>query len=387
MSVDIESLVKKIINPKTQKTLVEEQRILECKEEFGELVIQYKRDEISPLDKREIEKQIAQVFGEFFPLENIKVLTISQRSQEVYDNLKEKKEAMESPKEPQEQAKLNVGHAPAANKRKVPGVKKIIAVASGKGGVGKSTFSTNLALSIKNQGYKVGLIDADIYGPSLPMLLGKRGVKPYSNENKKIIPVEAHGIHLMSFGFFIGEDDPVIWRGPMLGGVLNQFLFDVDWEGFDVLILDLPPGTGDIQLSMIQNTVVDGVIIISTPQDVALLDATKGLEMFRKVETPILGLVENMSSFICDSCDKEHFIFGKDGVKNSSQKLGVKYLGSIPIETKLRESSDNGVPYMSDNENKENPVWKSYTSISEQVVEKLNFTKEQKGFFNKLFGK
>ncbi len=387
MDTKLQELLARVVNPATGKSLVEEQRITSCKEEFGQLVIEYKRDEISPLDKREIEKQIAQVFGEHFPIENIKVLTISERSQEVYKNLNSKSdEAKEATSAPKESANLKVGHGSIGQKKKVPGVSSVIAVASGKGGVGKSTFSANLAISLKNQGLKVGLIDADIYGPSLPMILGKRDVKPFSNSEKKIIPVNAHGISFISFGLFISEEEPVIWRGPMLGGVLNQFLFDVDWSGHDVLIIDLPPGTGDIQLSMIQSTSVDGVVVISTPQDVALLDATKGLEMFRKVEIPILGLVENMSSFICDSCDKEHFIFGSDGVKKASQKLGVDYLGSIPIDIELRRGSDRGVPFMSNKENESKLAWKRYEAIAFSVSDRLALAnKENKGFFSKLF--
>ncbi len=381
MGSEVEEKLKTIINPKTNKSLVEEGRILEVKTDFGELVIRYKRDGIAPLEKREIEKQFVDTFASDFPIENIKIHTISERSSEVYESLK--KNNSESKPETQ-QAGLKVGHAPAAQKRKVEGIKNILAVASGKGGVGKSTFSTNLAISLKNLGFKVGLIDADIYGPSLPMLMGKRGVKPYSNEKKKIIPIEAHGIHFMSFGFFIGEEEPVIWRGPMLGGVLSQFLFDVDWNGCDYLIIDLPPGTGDIQLSMVQNTDVDGVIIISTPQDVALMDATKGLEMFRKVNVPIVGMVENMSSFICDNCDKEHLIFGQGGVESAARKLNLDFLGSIPIEVELREASDIGIPYMSRADYSEKKVYKSYMAIAEKIKVK-NKTKKEAGFLSKLF--
>lgn len=270
--------------------------------------------------------------------------TTSSQSQDVFkalDSAPTKKVEETTP------AQIKAGHGTVGNKRPVPGVGKIIAIGSGKGGVGKSTFTANLALALRRQGHSVGIIDADIYGPSLPMIFGKRDEKPRSNAERKIIPVDAHGIRFMSFGFFINESDPVIWRGPMLGGVLNQFLFDVDWTGTDYLLIDLPPGTGDIQLSMIQNAHVDGCIIISTPQDVALLDAKKGLEMFRKMNLPIIGMVENMSAFICDGCGKTHHIFGKGGVEEAVKQLNTKLIGSIPLEISLRAGSDEGVPYMS----------------------------------------
>src|SRR5690606_32855421 len=180
---------------------------------------------------------------------------------------------------------------------------------------------------------------------------------------KKIVPETAHGIKFMSFGLFIKEDDPVIWRGPMLGGVLNQFLFDVDWGELDYLIIDLPPGTGDMQLSMVQATEVDGAIIVTTPQDVAILDAAKGLKMFEQVKVPILGVVENMASFICDSCDKTHYIFGHGGAENMAKKMNVPFLGEIPLEGPLRSGSDVGTPYMSDAAHKDRPAWKGFSAI------------------------
>ena len=269
-------------------------------------------------------------------------------------------------------ANLKTGHGPVGNKRPVPGVKKVIAVGSGKGGVGKSTFTVNLAKTLTQQGAKVGMIDADIYGPSLPMLLRTRNQKPSSNEQKKIIPLESYGMKMISFGQFIDEGEPVIWRGPMLGGVLNQFLFDVDWGELDYLIIDLPPGTGDIQLSMVQNVEVDGAIVICTPQDVALLDGIKGLEMFRKLKINVLGMVENMSSFICDHCQTEHFIFGQGGVAKKCQSLDVPFLGGIALELKLRLGSDEGFPYMADHDHQGSAVWNSYFEIAQKVKKALS---------------
>jgi ATP-binding protein involved in chromosome partitioning len=241
-------------------------------------------------------------------------------------------------------------------------------------------------------GFKVGIIDADIYGPSLPMLMGMRAEKPRSNNDKRIIPLEKDGVKFISFGLFINEEDPVIWRGPMLGGVLNQFLFDVEWGDTDFLLIDLPPGTGDIQLSMVQNANVDGAIVISTPQDVALLDAMKGLQMFKKMNLPIIGMVENMSYFLCEENGMKHYIFGKGGVGVACEKMNLTLLGEIALDEKLRENSDRGTPYMSQNENNEKIIWNTYMSAAQKVATHFNIKpnvppSSKGGLFSKLFGK
>lgn len=386
MSEQIRDRLKEIVNPSTGKTLTSESRWQFTGQEGDRIVIQYNRDGISPEEKRAIEKQILTSLEGIAGADSILVKTTSTQSQDVFKAL----EAQPAKKEEAPSAaQLKVGHGTVGNKKHVPGVTKIIAIGSGKGGVGKSTFTANLALSLRRLGHSVGIIDADIYGPSLPMIFGKREEKPRSNSEKKIIPVEAHGIKFMSFGFFINESDPVIWRGPMLGGVLNQFLFDVDWSGTDYLLIDLPPGTGDIQLSMIQNAHVDGAIIISTPQDVALLDAKKGLEMFRKMNLPIIGMVENMSSFICDDCGKTHYIFGQGGVESAVKDLGTQLLGRIPLEIALRTGSDEGTPYMSNEGFAGRPVWDAFMSTAQTVA---NFFQPQPqvgskpGVISRIFG-
>jgi ATP-binding protein involved in chromosome partitioning len=385
MSDQVRQKLSKITNPATQKTFDQEKRWEHVGMEGEKLVIQYNRDGISPTQKREIEKQIMEALEGTVGIDNILVKTTSSQSQDVFkalDNAPTKKPEEAAP------AQLKAGHGTVGNKKPVPGVGKIIAIGSGKGGVGKSTFTANLALALKRQGHSVGIIDADIYGPSLPMIFGKREEKPRSNSERKIIPVDAHGIRFMSFGFFINENDPVIWRGPMLGGVLNQFLFDVDWTGTDYLLIDLPPGTGDIQLSMIQNAHVDGAIIISTPQDVALLDAKKGLEMFRKMNLPIIGMVENMSSFICDGCGKTHYIFGKGGVEEAVQQLGTKLLGKIPLEISLRTGSDEGVPYMSNERFAGRQVWDAFMETASSVTGFFgpSTSANKPGVISRLFG-
>lgn len=381
--------LKVIVNPNTGKTLNEEGRIVELKLDQNELLFKYKRDGISPEQKKVIENLVVSIASPEISSEKITVLTVSESSADVFGGKKftkpETKKLEVAPA-----AQIKTGHGPAGqNKKRVLGAKRVIAVSSCKGGVGKSTVSVNLAFALKNQGKKVGLLDADIYGPSMPMLLNQRGAKPGATEEKKILPIDAYGIPFISFGLFVNEKDPVIWRGPMLGGVLNQFLFDVAWEGLDYLIIDLPPGTGDMQLSMIQATDIDGVIVVSTPQDVAVLDSKKGLNMFNQVKVPILGMVENMSYFVPDdNQSKKYFIFGEGGVKKAAEELNVNLLAEIPLEIALREGSDNGKPYMNEKKYEGRPVWNAYMSLAKNVDECFNTPKEEgepKGFFKRLF--
>lgn len=368
------NILTEILNPSSGKTLSSENRWQSIEENDGQLIIQYKRDGINPEQKRVVEKAILQKLEGQWPLEKIKIYTISDRSQDVYKNIQTKSDTTSEPikQTVNETAKLQVGHGTVGQKKAIPGVKKVIAVGSGKGGVGKSTFSVNLAKSLQVLGYKVGILDADIYGPSLPKLMHSTGKKPYANDEKKILPLEMYDLKFISFGLFIDEGSPVIWRGPMLGGVLNQFMFDVDWGELDYLIVDLPPGTGDVQLSMIQNCIIDGAIIICTPQDLALIDAVKGLEMMRKLNVPIIGMVENMSSFICDGCGKEHYLFGKDGVKVSAKSLAVPYLGHIPLTLDLRISSDEGVPFMAQEKYNKTGTWNNYLEIASGVAKAVS---------------
>ena len=232
-------------------------------------------------------------------------------------------------------------HAPRASS--LPGVSSVIAVASGKGGVGKSTVAVNLAIGLARLGLKTGLLDADIYGPSVPRLLGITQ-KPKSQDGKKLEPIEKFGLKTMSIGFLVKEDEPMIWRGPMVMSALTQMLGDVAWEPLDVLVVDMPPGTGDAQLTMAQRVPLRGAIIVSTPQDLALIDARKGLAMFRKTQVPILGIVENMSVFVCPHCGKESHIFGHGGARETAKTLGAPFLGEIPLVPAIRETSDSGTP-------------------------------------------
>jgi len=237
-------------------------------------------------------------------------------------------------------------HAPASQsqgKRGVPGIASIIAVASGKGGVGKSTTAVNIALGLAANGLKVGVLDADIYGPSMPKLLGIHG-RPETVDGKILKPMQNYGLKVMSMGFLVDEETPMIWRGPMVMSALTQMLREVEWGPLDVLVVDMPPGTGDAQLTMAQQVPLAGAVIVSTPQDLALIDARKGLNMFKKVDVPLLGIVENMSYFIAPDTGARYDIFGHGGAKREAERLGVTFLGEVPLEMGIRESSDAGTP-------------------------------------------
>ncbi|HET7359708.1 MAG TPA: iron-sulfur cluster carrier protein ApbC [Rhodanobacteraceae bacterium] len=225
----------------------------------------------------------------------------------------------------------------------LPGVRNIIAVASGKGGVGKSTVAANLALALAAEGATVGVLDADIYGPSQPRMLGIEG-KPESPDGKSIVPKLAHGLQAMSIGLLVGEDTPMIWRGPMVTQALMQLLTDTRWRELDYLVIDLPPGTGDIQLTLSQKVPVSGAVIVTTPQDIALLDARKALKMFEKVEVPVLGIVENMATHVCTNCGHEEHVFGAGGGARMADQYGVPLLGSLPLDIRIREQADGGTP-------------------------------------------
>lgn len=244
----------------------------------------------------------------------------------------------------------------------IPGIRRIIAVASGKGGVGKSTTAVNFALALKDQGLKVGILDADIYGPSMPRLLGLSG-QPQQLAGNKLDPMRQYGVKVMSMGFLVDEDTPMIWRGPMVISAISQMLKDVAWGELDVLVVDMPPGTGDAQLTMAQQVPLAGAVIVSTPQDLALIDARKGLNMFQKVNVPVLGIVENMSTFLCPHCGGRSDIFGHGGAKEEAAKLGVPFLGEVPLTLAVRETSDGGKPIVVSDPDSD--VAKAYRQIAE----------------------
>ncbi|MDX7949885.1 Mrp/NBP35 family ATP-binding protein [Lichenihabitans sp. Uapishka_5] len=271
-------------------------------------------------------------------------------------------------------------HAPgpraqaARTSQGVPGVKTIIAVASGKGGVGKSTTACNLALALSGFGLSVGVLDADIYGPSMPRLLGLTG-KPEVVEGRMMRPLEGYGIKVMSIGFLVEEETPMIWRGPMVMSALTQMLREVQWGELDVMVVDMPPGTGDAQLTMAQSVPLAGAVIVSTPQDLALIDARRGIAMFRRTEVPILGVVENMSTFICPACGHRSDIFNHGGARHEAERLGVPYLGEIPLAMPIRESADAGRPIVISDPG--GPQAEAYLGIARRLLDVLSGARQR----------
>ena len=262
-----------------------------------------------------------------------------------------------------------VSHTVQGGMNPLEGIKNVIAVASGKGGVGKSTTAVNLALALQVEGAKVGILDADIYGPSIPRMLGIEG-KPESTDGKSLEPMGGHGVQAMSIGFMIDEETPMIWRGPMVTQALEQLLRDTQWKNLDYLVIDLPPGTGDVQLTLAQKVPVSGSVIVTTPQDIALLDARKGLKMFEKVEVPVLGIVENMSIHICSKCGNAEHIFGQGGGEKMCEQYNVDFLGSLPLDIDIRINADGGHPSVA--RDPESQASLIYRDIARRTAAKLS---------------
>ncbi|WJW76057.1 iron-sulfur cluster carrier protein ApbC [Thiohalobacter sp. IOR34] len=311
----VESALKAYIDPYLDKDLVSAKCIKDIKVDGGKVSVDV-------------------VLG--FPAEGYR--------DELAAKLKEQVAALEGVDEVQVEVSSNiVAHAVQKGVEPIKGIKNIIAVASGKGGVGKSTTAVNLALALSAEGAKVGLLDADIYGPSQPRMLGISG-KPESRDGKTLEPLVSYHIQAMSIGFLVDEETPMIWRGPMVTQALQQLLGDTNWDDLDYLVIDLPPGTGDTQLTLAQQVPVSGAVIVTTPQDIALLDARKGLKMFEKVEVPVLGIVENMSIHICSNCGHEEHIFGEGGGERMAEQYDVDFLGALPLDIRIREETDSGKP-------------------------------------------
>ena len=273
----------------------------------------------------------------------------------------------QQPPPPQSQGPAPHGAGP--DKQLAPGVKHIVAIASGKGGVGKSTVAVNIALALAAAGHKTGMLDADIYGPSQPRMMGISG-QPNSADGQTLEPMENYGLKVMSMGFLVAEDTPMIWRGPMVQSALQQMLRDVNWGELDIMIVDMPPGTGDAQLTMAQQVPLAGAVIVSTPQDIALLDARKGLNMFRKVDVPVMGIIENMSYFKCPECGHESHIFSHGGAKLEADRLGIEFLGEMPLDIEIRETADSGRPIVVSNPENEHAL--AFRAIADRIWEKVN---------------
>ncbi|KAL3647771.1 hypothetical protein CASFOL_008739 [Castilleja foliolosa] len=268
---------------------------------------------------------------------------------------------------------VQAGKGPNVQNLKIEGIKDIIAVASGKGGVGKSTTAVNLAVSLANKcGLKVGLLDADVYGPSIPIMMKLHGKPEVKN---KMIPIENYGVKCMSMGSLVAEGDAIVWRGPMVMKALEQMTRGVRWGVLDILVVDMPPGTGDAQISISQRLQLSGALIVSTPQDVALMDARRGVKMFSQVNVPILGILENMSYFKCPKCSEPYYIFGKGGAQKMADEMGMSFLGEVPLETGIRSGSDEGVPIVISNP--DSFVSQAYADMASKIFSRLKLTKQQ----------
>lgn len=325
----IKTAIQAIIDPLSQQTILDANRVSGIA--IKDTMVQLSLDISNPTHAKTYEPVSKAIEAAIYALEgitNVTVIMTAEKSSKASDKA--------APV-----AHQHTAHAAANHEAGIGKIKKVIAVASGKGGVGKSTTAINLAYALLLSGLKVGLLDADIYGPSLPRMLGKREA-PRTADNRTMLPIEVNGLKAMSIGFVVDEDEPIIWRGPMVMGALNQMLKDVIWGELDVLVVDMPPGTGDAQLTLTQQVPLAGAVIVSTPQDIALLDARKGLNMFRKTDVPVLGLIENMSMFICPNCGHESHIFGHGGARAEAAKLGAPFLGEIPLELDIRLAADKG---------------------------------------------
>ena len=326
-----------VTDPATGKNLVEAGMIQGLQEKDGHVAFAI---EIDPARAGEMETVRKQAEKTLHAMDGVLTVTAVLTAEK-------KAAANAAPPPPQsgQQRPGGHGHGPAAQAGAdmMPGVKSIIAVASGKGGVGKSTTAANLALGLAAEGHSVGLLDADIYGPSMPRMMGITG-QPTSADGKTLDPMENYGIKVMSMGFLVDEETPMIWRGPMVQSALEQMMRDVNWGELDVLVVDMPPGTGDAQLTMAQRVPLTGAVIVSTPQDIALLDARKGLNMFRKVDVPVFGIIENMSYFSCPHCGERSEIFSHGGAHKEADRMGVDFLGEVPLHIDIRTTADGGKP-------------------------------------------
>lgn len=329
------------------------------------------------------EKDIAALAAQYYPAEKIKQVRFTENrliieikncreSQEKTATLKNKLQSLLQDKKISvifiEDRTANLG-VQALEKWHISNVKHIIAVASGKGGVGKSTTAVNLALALRQLGKKTALADADIYGPSVPTMLGYEGQPMLSADGEKFTPFVSYGIQSVSVGSLIDRGTPLIWRGVKAAGALEQLLTQTDWSDTDIMVIDMPPGTGDIQITLAQRVSLDGAVIVSTPQNIALLDAVKGVNMFRKTGIPLLGLVENMSCYICPHCQERSYIFGKDGVKHAAAELNEAFLGEIPLDTGIRENADRGKPVIISEP--DGPLAEAYRNIARKILERI----------------
>ncbi len=389
MSIEknVETLLAEIKWPGESKSLVDRKCIGEIEVEDREVIIELNLSGLSRTQRHELEDEVTQRVAALDGVEEVSLDVIS-------DDV-----TLPEPSAPRAEPGLTVTPAQTQHKAPTPtptvkpaqsalsGVKNLIGIASGKGGVGKSTVAANLALALQAKGAKVGLCDIDIYGPSIPIQMGVVNAKPtVSTDHKKFVPVEAYGVKVMSIGFLVDEDTPVIWRGPIVSSVVKQFLEDVVWGELDYLVIDMPPGTGDAQLTLSQTAPLTGALIVTTPSELALVDAQKGLQMFRKVEIPVLGLIENMSHYVCESCGDKSTPFNSGGTSKLCEQFNVELLAELPLDHKIQRGGDNGKPVVS--AEPESAQAKAFIALAESLIKKCPFEKtEKKGVLSSLFGR
>lgn len=373
--------------PEGSESLIEKGCVGEIEFEDGEVIVELNLTGLTREARHALEDEVSQALGAF---EEVSEVSLDVSSEDV-DVPKS------APADPGITMTQGHGGPNAAKSAPAPtvkpaasalaDVKNLIGVASGKGGVGKSTVSANLALALQAKGAKVGLCDIDIYGPSIPIQMGVVDAKPsVSTDHKKFVPVDAYGVKVMSIGFLVDEDTPVIWRGPIVSSVVKQFLEDVVWGELDYLIIDMPPGTGDAQLTLSQTAPLTGALIVTTPSELALVDAQKGLQMFRKVEVPVLGMVENMSYYVCGSCGDKSEPFSSGGTARLSEQFNVELLAQLPLDHTIQRGSDNGKPVVS--AAPDSPQAKAFIALAESLIEKVPYeTQVKKGVLSSLFGR
>ncbi len=342
---DVIRAIRRIRDPDSDKDLISLGRIKELKINDGSVAFKVLVDPAQPLS----ETVLKELKGQIGDLDGVEDVAISLQEQPGTASGPARRPAPQQP---------------------IEGVRHVLAVASGKGGVGKSTVAVNLALAIAAEGHRVGLLDADIYGPSIPTMMGLKGAQP-STVGKRIQPLTRHGIALMSLGFLVeGEDTPLVWRGPMVHSAVTQFLREVAWGELDYLVVDLPPGTGDAHLTLTQSVPLDGAVIVTTPQDIALIDAKKGLKMFDKVGARVLGIVENMGSFVCPSCNAEHSIFGRGGGRATAERFNIPFLGTIPLHEDVTPTGDSGEPIV--RALPESPIAERFRDIAKRIIQAID---------------
>ena len=387
-SVKITKCLEAISWPNEQASLVEKGCVGEIEIEGSEVVIELNLSGLSREERHSLEDQVVQSISKIEGIDEV-VLDVESSDVDVPET---------APAKPASEPGLtiNSGKSNASTSSEptvkpktsaLGEVKNLIGIASGKGGVGKSTVAANLALALQAKGAKVGLCDIDIYGPSIPIQMGVVDAKPtVSSDHKKFVPVDAYGIKVMSIGFLVDDDTPVIWRGPIVSSVVKQFLEDVVWGALDYLIIDMPPGTGDAQLTLSQTAPLTGALIVTTPSELALVDAQKGLQMFRKVEIPVLGLVENMSYYVCGSCGDKSEPFSTGGTARLSEQFSVEVLASLPLDHTIQRGSDNGTPVVSSAP--KSPQAEAFLELADALIKKCPFEQaEKKGMLSGLFGR